>query len=447
MTFTRRALLRGGLSVVIGSAACVVQGRPPPEIAHPRYPLGLIARRRVAPRQIVAGATSIDITPPAGSRVFLAGFGFQRAMSSVRDPISARCIYLDDGLHRVALVVADAIGLLLPTVERVRRLVGNGIEVAVASTHDHDGPDTMGYWGKSILHAVPTASGIDLQYQRALERRLAGSVALAAQSAVPARIAFCTATIPEGVVRNLRPGVLDDRVEIVEISSEEGGRAIATLVNFACHPETLGDRNRRLSADFPGALRRRLELQRGGTAIFANGSLGGMITPVLDDGLDVEGRERVMERLGERIAERALLAMKGTEKVEVRSIRYRRRRIELPSNNALFAYIERVGLVEPRARGKGGGLLTEVGRIDLGPASWALIPGEPTPLVGGRIKARLESSGAVHPAIIALANDELGYILDPAQYDDPEFSYEVSVSVGREAAPTIERALAESNAW
>jgi hypothetical protein len=86
--------------------------------------------------------------------------------------------------------------------------------------------------------------------------------------------------------------------------------------------------------------------------------------------------------------------------------------------------------------------LSEVGRLDIGPASFALVPGEPTPLVGRAAEALLTARGARFSRTIGLANDELGYLLDPAkQYDDPEFAYEVSMSVGREAVPTLLEAL------
>ena len=104
--------------------------------------------------------------------------------------------------------------------------------------------------------------------------------------------------------------------------------------------------------------------------------------------------------------------------------------------------MERIGLIEPHERGTKGGFVSEVARIDLGPAQWALVPGEPSPKVGLRIKEMLRARGASHPIVIALGNDELGYVLDPAEFDDPEFSYEASVSVGRETGPSIESALA-----
>lgn len=451
-TLSRRALLRaiaaGAKGIAVGGVAgtlegCLIPSRPAPAIDHPHYPLGAIRRRRIDEGRFRVGASAVDITPPAGSRTWLAGFGFQRRMHEVRDRVSARCLYFDDGVRRVAIVIADVIGLLHPTVLRVRRLVGNGIEVAVASTHNHQSPDTMGYWGPAMLYALPYRSGIDLSYQRVLERRLAAAVFLAAQSAAPARLRFARGAVPPGLVRNLRnPGIYDPRVEVVEATKEQSGEPIGCFVNFACHPETLGDRSHAMSADFPGVVRKIIEEKRGGTAVFANGSLGGMITAEIDPELDDPGRVKAIDRIGRTVAGVALDALERAEPLAVKEVRYRRRAVELASDNALFEYIERVGLVERRARGKGGGILSEVGRLDLGPGSWVFVPGEPTPAVGGRIKARLSDLGVAHPAVIGLGNDELGYILDPAEYVDPRFSYEVSVSMARDTAPAIEAAIA-----
>lgn len=442
---TRRALLRALGAGALGwtPAACIVPSRPPPVIVHPRYPVAPIPRRRVpGARGVSIGAASIDLTPPPGSRVWLAGFGFQRLMRAIRDPICARTLFFDDGMRRVALIVADVVGLLHPTVARVRRLVGNGIDVAVASTHNHQGPDTMGYWGRAMLYALPHETGIDRRYQRIFERRLATSVALAAERAVPAELSFVRATIPAGLVQNLRgPGTYDGTLEVVEAISTEDGSPIATLVNFGCHPETLGDRAHAMTADFPGRLRERIEEARGGKAVFTNGSLGGMVTLALDRGLDERARGLLIDRAGDAFARAALEALARADRVQVDAVRYWKTSLEIPSRNELFSYVERVGLVEPRARGREGGIVTEVGRIDLGPASFALVPGEPSPKVGLRIKDDMRRRGSTHPTVIALGNDELGYVLDPGQYDDPEYAYEVSVSLGREAAPRIEAGL------
>ena len=68
---------------------------------------------------------------------------------------------------------------------RVRRLVGSGIEVAVAATHNHQAPDTLGFWGKALLYTVPYRTGIDPTYLRWVERRLAFAVKRAAEGARP----------------------------------------------------------------------------------------------------------------------------------------------------------------------------------------------------------------------------------------------------------------------
>jgi hypothetical protein len=433
---TRRQLIVGTGSLMLGG--CLAPGRRAPVIDHVRYPMGLIPW--TAGQEIRVGAAKIDITPPEGTHTWLAGFGFQRKMRELRDPISACAFYVDDGTRRLAIVVADVIGLMLPTTARVRRLVGNGIDVAVAATHNHQSPDTMGYWGRALLYALPVETGQMRAYQRVFERRLAACVALAARNARRAELRFARADIGAGLVRNLRtPGVYDPAIEVIAADDAESGEPLATFVSFGCHPETLGDRSRKMSADFPGRVRAKIEEARGGTAVFANGILGGMITPDFDDGLEEKERARVLENLGEQIAAKALATLDGVAPTPVDRLRYRRRAVELAVDNSLFKYVENAGLVEHRAPGKEGGLMTEVGRIDLGPASFALLPGEPTPKVGLRVKAALK---AEHPIVLALAGDELGYILDPAEYDDEIFAYERSVSVGRETAPKLEEALA-----
>ena len=52
------------------------------------------------------------------------------------------------------------------------------------------------------------------------------------------------------------------------------GRPIATLVNYGCHPTTLGPDNNLLSADFPGVVCTRIEEALGGVAIFSTGPQG-----------------------------------------------------------------------------------------------------------------------------------------------------------------------------
>jgi hypothetical protein len=83
---------------------------------------------------------------------FLAGFkhrGDYYVATGVHDPLWARALVLRAGGTAVALVVLDLIGLLRDEVLAIREAVADlGLDyVAVACTHTHAGPDSLGIWG------------------------------------------------------------------------------------------------------------------------------------------------------------------------------------------------------------------------------------------------------------------------------------------------------------
>jgi hypothetical protein len=311
--------------------------------------------------------------------------------------------------------------------------------VIVASTHNHQGPDTIGYWGPAMLYVLPYRTGIDVRYVRALESRIALAVERAVKSAQPAQLRFAKAELPPHLVKNLRkPEELDLTIEILSADGPSG-QPIASLVDYACHPEMLGPRAHLLSADFPGALTGRLEQLGMGQPIFANGALGGMITGDIDEDADDRERSAFIERAGESVAQVVRAARDSARSVDVESILVASKTIELPVDNDIFELIGELGLIERRQKKPGGGIEVEVWRMDLGPARIVTVPGEPTPRVGGAIKRAL---GGEHPILIGLGNDEIGYILDPIEYADDRYDYERSVSLGPKTAPLLEQAIA-----
>lgn len=68
-------------------------------------------------------------------------------------------------------------------------------------------------------------------------------------------------------------GFADDTVLVARATDDEG-RLVATLVNYACHPTTLAWDNRLISPDFPGAMRATVEAALGGTCVFLQGASG-----------------------------------------------------------------------------------------------------------------------------------------------------------------------------
>ena len=74
----------------------------------------------------------------------------------------------------------------------------------------------------------------------------------------------------------------------------------------------------------------------------------------------------------------------------------------------------------------------------------AAVPGELAPTLGLPLKRALAPA---LPAIVGLADDELGYFLDPVDFvfpddpRDPGEHYEETMSVGREAGPVVTDAI------
>ena len=70
------------------------------------------------------------------------------------------------------------------------------------------------------------------------------------------------------------PGVESDDTLVVARFSDANGRALATVVNYACHPTTLAWENTLISPDFVGAMREVVEEETGVPCLFLQGASG-----------------------------------------------------------------------------------------------------------------------------------------------------------------------------
>ena len=86
---------------------------------------------------------------------------------------------------------------------------------------------------------------------------------------------------------------------------------------------------------------------------------------------------------------------------------------------------------------EGDQIVTEVSVIEIGSAQFVTFPGEAYPKQGLKIRERQKPNSFQ----IALANDELGYILYPEDYGTELYKYETSVCAGPELAVEMEKAL------
>jgi len=131
-----------------------------------------------------AGAVSVDITPQK-LPVIVNGNFTQRQTSTVIDRLHARCLVLDDGTTRLAIVVVDTCMIPRELIDQAKELAGQatGIPVdrmLVSATHTHCAPSAMGLLGSSV----------DVDYAKWLPGKIAEGIVLAAKNLAPARIGW-----------------------------------------------------------------------------------------------------------------------------------------------------------------------------------------------------------------------------------------------------------------
>ena len=205
--------------------------------------------------QLSVGFGEVDLSPAIGKTpVYLAGFGLNRKATKVHDPIMARAVVFSDGRQKLAFVSVDVIGLFLPSVENVRKLLPGFQYVLVSSTHNHEGPDTLGLWGATYV-----SSGVDPAYLKRVEDGAAQAVQKAAEKLAPVRAEIGTAKNGDLLHDARKPIVLHDEIVVLKFTRGDTRKAAGLVVQWNCHPETLDSKNTEVSADFVASTVKTLE--------------------------------------------------------------------------------------------------------------------------------------------------------------------------------------------
>jgi neutral ceramidase len=256
-----------------------------------------------------AGVARADITPPPG--VDLWGYGDRSGPATgTLDPLYARVLVLDDGRQAVAVVTLD-LGRSFgqPQMNSVReraRQMHRVNEVMFIASHTHSGPvidedyDQVPEWEQraldKIVQAIGTARGrmtearVGVGYGQAI----LGHNRRYIQSDGRVKMLWRNST-------GQPTGVIDPSVGVIRID-DKLGTPLAILVNYACHPVVFGPDNLRYSADYPGAMARRVEASWNDRPVcfFLQGAPGD-INPLLDKTTLAENADAEMHHAGETL--------------------------------------------------------------------------------------------------------------------------------------------------
>lgn len=421
---------------------------------------------------LLAGAARASISPRGEDLregVYLGGFGAyrQRRATGVRDDVQCRALALSDGTSGFVLAALDLVGASGPLLETIRRDAARLTNlpperVLIACTHSHASPDTQGLWG-----------GVPAAYETHIAHRAASAVWEAWDGLRPARGYAATASC-EGRVRNRRGWPETDTALTSLRFSGADGSAIATLVNYACHPTAGGAANTEVSRDWCGYTVDAIERESGGVAVYVNGAIGDVIPA--KDGF------AAAQDLGEAVAAQALASLDTADEIAL-AIRVRDAAVALPMNlERLSARVQDAvarGGFALSALGRAGGLraaaaaLHTAGRADLAQLVAALetmserqiirdeggafIPthcahvtiGETVEALAapGEVLTRLAlplraAMGAPHRLFLGLTHDTLGYFVPEDEWmTGRNEDYEESVSLGKRAGLALADAL------
>lgn len=147
------------------------------------------------PRLFRAGAATSNITPFLGTS--LIGGLSPRGSLHIHDELHARCLVLDDGSTKLAIVIIDNVKcpteIHLPTKKLIEETSGLPPEnVLIAATHTHSAPSLR---GTSYLKLNEPLD----EYQKFVIRRIADGVQRAIAHLEPARIAWGEGEVPQHV--------------------------------------------------------------------------------------------------------------------------------------------------------------------------------------------------------------------------------------------------------
>ncbi len=293
-----------------------------------------------------------DITPK--EPLFLAGFANRSGMSeSVHKPLKTQCLALRRHNNTICMIFNDLMEVTPDIVKEITQRISDKTGLAQDHIFIHC----------SHTHSAPIMDDMGLEHSEANDRYRRETIKTIAANAVKTlndssvfssfRISTGRSTCDinvnrraydpdtgETIIGKSSEGRCDKEVGIVQLS-DEAGKPIVTLFNYACHPVTLGYESRAVSPDYIGRAREVIEQNRGGIAIFMNGAAGD-INPARGLGVSTELADAEGEILGNAVVSARL------KKESALSMQMRTGSIELPyrDQNITSEQIDRIVILK-----------------------------------------------------------------------------------------------------
>jgi hypothetical protein len=349
----------------------------------------------------------------------IGGVGQGKSVTGKRGELTARAMVFEQGPTKVAIVQLDLLGFPSVLCDRIRaqapRIPANNI--LIGSTNTHSAPDCYGFPGRD------GKSSADLKYMDFVCNRAAMAINEALDNLQVAQLKIATGEAQGKIAYNFyAPELYDPRMSVIQAVTPNG-KTIGTLVNYAIHPEVLGNSVGLVSPDLVGPLCDKLEADLGGMAMFMNGAQGGMITAdnrLLDKPADAI-RARWQDartwdeclRIGQLMASEAERIVKDTPPQTDAALACYSRVVKFPvESDLMWIILLESPLKYPHNKDKT--ISTRLNLVNIGNAQILTIPGEALPNIGYYLKRHMKGENNL---LFGLTNDAFGYILTKVDFN------------------------------
>lgn len=414
----------------------------------------------VVPTSFRLGYAETDITPPVGT--VLGGYGvpaMNRVTTGTHDPLMGQAaLFVNNAGQAFLIISVDLAGYMWdfgdwgPGIKVLRQSIVDALaptvtmqpeHIVIASSHSHGATDLMGF--SQAVGEGPNKELLASHIQKLTD------VAVAAAANLKDANLYFGATELVGLTsrdKDCSP-VLDNSVAIMQARDLEG-KVLVTIANYSKHPTVAAEANKLASADFIWGYREEMRLATEAPAMFLQGFEAA-----------VHGRysfydepdmwDKVYE-IGHDLAAAVIAVQDALTPADQFDIQHRAAvysctgkdsfmasaviNLNMPKRNITINEDESVTVNE-----------IEISWHKLGPAEFAIFPGEPSPEYAMMSKERMTSP---FKFAVALGNDATGYIVEPeslANDTSGQLSgYELMMGLGAAAGPNAWTAM-ESLGW
>jgi hypothetical protein len=368
--------------------------------------LGLLLLTEGPVRAEFSSAVAVRVVTPDPLLPVSGGVGASHPTNKKLGDLTVRAVVLDDGTTRVAFVGADFLGFPAALGNRVRAKVSSipARNILIGATHTHSAPDCYGFPDET------GRVGADLKYLDLVCEKMAEAINEAATHLQPSQLKIATGEAKGKIAYNYyAPALYDPRCHVMQTVGMDG-KAIATLVNYAIHPEVIGSGQGILSPDLAGPLYDEINAKGGGTAVFMNSAQGGMVTADCrgPDGKDIRSWDECL-RIGRLLADEALRIISNAKVQPAPAIFCTNATVTFKVESPL---LKQVMQLSPLRLGDQNldNVSTTVNLLNIGEAQILTIPGEALPNIGYYLKRKMHG---LHDnnLLFGLTNDAFGYIL------------------------------------